>query len=227
MTPPYRFVCRIVPVIDLIMRKIVLMAAVIATMTVGAKAQNSSWRKTEEPWVRKNSIAMSLSAMGFFGNEARSFGAIGLEYDRAVYRNLSVGATGLYAPFCTPGDTAGSYIKTGTFWFAGAKLNYNLPVVRNWLYFRIGAGAGLGVQHIHGAIATADEQAPPSPDTRISPHLVVDAHWVLRVSRSVDLRFAPFVISTSQYIFGSRLHRSGGKPFEHADFFTFGAAMRF
>jgi hypothetical protein len=68
---------------------------------------------------------------------------------------------------------------------------------------------------------------PPTLDTKFHPHWVVDAWWILRVSRRVDLKFAPLIVYPSQYIFGGELHRSGNKPFDHVGFFTMGASVRF
>ncbi len=209
------------------MKKAFLMAAV-ALSTVNASAQDGSWRKTEDPAAFKHSITINFSAMGFFGNEARSFGAIGLEYDRVLPRRWSVGAVGLYAPICHEGQKAGEWPKDGAFWFAGARASYTLPVVRGWLYFRVGAGAGIGVQHRNES-AWQGEVPVAVSDIRIMPHLIVDGNWILRVSRRVDLRFSPLIVYPTQYIFGlgSSLHRSGGTKFEYANMFPFGATVRF
>ena len=210
------------------MRMMILSAAVAAMAAVSASAQNVSWRKAEDPAAFKHSLTANFSAMGFFGNEARSFGAIGLEYDRALRRNWSVGAVGLYAPICHQGTKAGEWPKDGAFWFAGARAGYTLPVVRGWLYFRVGAGGGIGVQHRHESAPWGEVPAPTN-DTRIMPHLMVDGNWVVRVSRRVDLRFSPLVIYPAQYIFGlgASLHRSGDTKFEYANMFPVGATVRF
>ncbi len=166
--------------------------------------------------------------MGFFGNKARSFAAVGLEYDRVLRARWSVGAVGLYAPICHAGERAGAWDRDGAFVFVGARASYTLPVVRGWLYFRLGAGGGIGVQHRHESAHRGDVPAPDH-DTHIMPHLLIDGNWVLRVSRAVDLRFSPLVVYPSQYIFGlgSSLHRTSDTKFEYANFFPLGVTVRF
>ncbi len=198
------------------MKKVILTSAAAVMVAAGASAQSGSWRKSEAPPARKHSITAHFSPLVLF-DSGDGLGAIGLEYDRALPHNLSVGAVGLYAPL----------YKTrrydGTYWFASVRAGYTLPVIRGWLYFRVGAGIGIGVQP--GYFTQGDTPEVFYIRTRVDPHMIIDANWVLRVSRRVDLRFSPLVVYPSQYIFG--LGSSPYSRFEYINMFPVGATVRF
>ena len=164
-----------------------------------------SWRKTDDHWARKNSITVTATTMGFSNYTGLGFGHINLEYDRALPYNLSISAVGVYAPLPTTG-TADAYTVFETFWFAGVKVNYNLPVVRNWLYLRIGAGIGVGIHDVSRVMFSGwfDEGPPPAPRKWVKPHAIVDVQWVFRATKWLELRFAPGLVSPSQFIVGSK-----------------------
>jgi hypothetical protein len=116
------------------------------------------------------------------------------------------------------------------FAYVGAKVNYNLPIVRNWLYFRAGIGAGVGVHkstHVFGG----ELYRGPSIalDTYVKPHVMVDMYLVLRASRWLELRFAPLIISPSQFLFGSTFDEPyNNTTYLHWNAFgTLGISVRF
>lgn len=190
--------------------------------------KDRSWRKLDDPWTHKNSITVSSSVISFSGYNGMGLFNFHIEYDRVLPNDVSVSAIGLFAPM--QGDAA---TDTPTmrehFWFAGAKINYNLPVVRNWLWFRIGMGGGVGIHNVPYDFAEGIIGRPVPPvDRFIKPHLMVDMYWIFRVSRRMDLRFAPLLISPSQFVFGGRSDDPFDTPFYYWNpMGTLGASVRF
>jgi hypothetical protein len=194
----------------------------------------SSWRKTTDHWARKNSLTFTTSFLGYSSYEAVAilpeFPALNLEYDRIVYQNLSVSAIGLYAKLDSS-MVDDAYEMHENFLFAGAKVNYNLPLVRNWLYLRAGIGAGVGVHEATGYVMgmTSRPVFPPALDTYVKPHVMVDMYLVFRATRWLDLRFAPLLLSPSQFLFGSKFNA----PYNNTTYFywnpmgTLGVSVRF
>jgi hypothetical protein len=178
--------------------------AVLPAAVMAQDAAKTSWRKTDDHWTRKNSITVTGSALGFSTYGVNGFGHINIEYDRALPYNLSVSAVGVYAPMQTS-MIADTYRNYENFWFAGVKVNYNLSVVRNWLYLRIGAGIGAGYHNVTKINFSGwfDEGPPPAPRNWVRPHAIVDVQWVLRATKWLELRFAPGIVSPSQFIVGS------------------------
>lgn len=205
--------------------------------------KRSDWRKTDDHWVRKNSISVTGSTVGMSGYNTAGFGHINIEYDRMIAYNLSVSAMGLYAPG-GGGFASDTYTQEEIFYFAGIKVNYNLPVVRNWLYFRIGIGGGVGFHDIRGRSmgecwyggcggpGPADEYPPGAESdltNRVKVHFIADMYWVFRATEWLELRFAPLLASPSQIIFGSRFNA----PYNSQTFYyfnwggTLGVGVRF
>ncbi len=212
-------------------------AALILPATLSAQvSENASWRKTEGHQVRKNSImfSSSLITMTLGGyNSVSILANFHIEYDRALCRNLSVSGVGLYADLTNGGFGPDVFSVHEHFWFAGVKINYNLPVVRNWLYFRVGLGAGAGIHSITdydmGFFWEPDSRPlPPPPGIRLKVHMVVDAYWVFRVAHGFDLRFAPLLVLPSYLVFGSKLNVPYNyNTYKYYNFFTLGATVRF
>ena len=212
------------------MKKVLFLVAVAVFSLTGANAQDGSWRRSEEPSARKNSVTAFGSVQGWGKYHSWGFGHFGLEYDRALPHNLSVGAIGIYAPM-NGNMIDDGYAQEETFTFAGAKLNYNLPVVRGWLYFRIGVGGGVGWHKVTGyEMGWMEPPGIPAPalDTYVKPHLMVDAYWVFRATKWLDLRFAPLIISPSQLIIGGKHNAPyNDSAFRYFNMGTLGATVRF
>lgn len=217
------------------MKRIVLLilaAALSVPPTVLAQdGKKPSWRKTEDQWARKNSITGTISLFGATNYTGCGIGQIGVEYDRVLPFNLSVSVTGQCAP-CPMPTSKDSYSLNEIFYFAGVKLNYNLPVVKNILYLRIGAGGGVGYhQVIHRVMGmcwnSGCGESEPSVEPKPKPplkdvvrgHFMFDLHWIVRVNRKVELKFAPLIISPSQIIFGSKFN----EPYNDTNYIYFNA----
>lgn len=214
------------------MKKAILVAVIAVTTAVGTSAQTTSWRKTEDHWAGKNSITVFGSVQGWGKYHSWGFGHVGIEYDRILHHGLSVSAIGLYAPM--NGNTIDDgYVQEETFTFAGAKVNYNIPVVRNVLYFKVGIGGGVGRHKATGyemgwPIDPGNATPAPALDTYVKPHLMVDAYWILRATRWLDLKFSPLIVSPSQIIVGGKFNAPyNNSVFRYFNMGTLGAAVRF
>lgn len=183
--------------------------------------KNPDWRKTGDHWARKNSITLSSYTLTQTSYNGGGF-SFGIEYDRAIVHNLSVSAIALCAPSQWSWATD-SYTIHENFYFAGVKANYNLPVVRNWLYFRIGMGGGIGYHDLRsrsfGMIDCREGECPTMPplENVVKPHFMADMYWVLRAAKWLELRFAPLIVSPSQIIVGSKYDA----PYYNSTFFYF------
>lgn len=195
--------------------------ALLVLAPLSGQAQDtkrSTWRKTDDHWIRKNSITLTTSLFGanaYNGMASPLFPVFNLEYDRMLYDNVSVSATGFFAKI--DGDRAtDTYTMKEDFFFAGAKVNYNLPVVRNWLYFRTGIGVGVGSHET-------------ALDNYVKMHGMVDMYMVFRATRWLELRVSPLLLSPSQFIFGSKFNA----PYSNTSYFywnplgTLGLSARF
>ncbi len=193
------------------MKKFLLLPVLLAfPLLLSAKQENArSWRKTGDHWSKKNSITVSASLWEWSNYNAQGFYPINIEYDRALPYNLSVSAIGQYTSLPWQRKTD-SYELQEKFWFVGVKANYNLPVVRNWLYFRMGVGVGVGFHRVSDISLGwcfpngCGPEPQPSSANGAKFHAVADMYWVLRATKWLEFRFAPLLLSPSQVIFGSR-----------------------
>lgn len=115
------------------------------------------------------------------------------------------------------------------FAFVGAKINYNLPLVRNLLYLRAGIGAGVGF-HKTTDYFMGDTPLPAPPlDKFVKSHGMIDLYLTFRVSKMMELRVSPLIVSPSQMIFGSKFD----VPYENTSYIywnplgTLGITVRF
>ncbi len=207
----------------------------LVSLTAQAQeATERSWRKSDGHWERPNSITFTTSLFGFSAYNAQAmpiFPVFNLEYDRMVYRNWSVSATGFYAKLSGSLATD-TYTMRENFLFAGAKVNYNLPVVRNWLYFRTGIGVGVGI-HDATEYFMGWPTTPPTPEPALESyakiHGMVDMYLVFRATRWMEIRVSPLLLTPSQFLFGSKFDA----PYYNTTYFywnpmgTLGLSVRF
>ncbi len=216
------------------MKKLILLPglALLVFASSQGRAQdtgNYSWRKSDDHWARKNSITLTTSAFGMTAYNGVAFPVFNLEYDRIIYRNVSVGAMGFYAKV-RGGWTTDTYTMEENFFFAGAKVNYNLPIVRNLLYFRTGIGVGVGVHEPTDYNMGWTTTPPPSGlESCVKMHGIVDMYLVFRATRWLEFRVSPLLLSPSQFIFGSKFDA----PYYNTTYFywnplgTLGLSVRF
>jgi hypothetical protein len=163
------------------------------------------WRKSADHWAHKNSLTVTTSLLGYSRYRSMGMFVSSAEYDRIVYRNLSVSAIGLYANL--GGSLASdTYILRENFFFAGAKINYTLPLVQKLrLYYRVGFGGGVGIHKALDYDMGEDTTHPaPALDTFTKFHFLVDTYWIFRPHPRVDVLFSlPILLSSSHILFGS------------------------
>lgn len=186
-------------------------AAILPAMAAAQETAKTSWRKSEDNWARKNSVTLTTSLFGFTNYNADAcplLPVFNIEYDRAIGGNLSVSAMGFYAKL--DGRLAtDTYTMEEKFWFAGAKLNYNLPLLRNWLYLRTGVGAGVGIHRPimdYDFLSTADAATRAQYKKRVVAHGVMDLYLVFRATRRLEFKVSPLLISPSQIVVGSKFN---------------------
>jgi hypothetical protein len=215
--------------------KKLLLASLVLMLSVplvgqAQKVEKSNWRKTADHWVRKNSLTFTVSTFGFSSYNGWSFPVYNFEYDRTAYKNLSISVIGLYTEMNGRYRTD-RYEMHENFLFAGVKVNYNLPLVRNVLYLRAGIGGGVGIHKatdIQGA-GTLYRSPYIALDPYVKPHVMVDMYLVLRATQWLELRFAPLLTSPSQFLFGSTFD----VPYNKRTYFfanyegTLGVSIRF
>ncbi len=188
-----------------------------------------TWRKSDPHWVRPNSITLTTSTFGMTAYNGMAFPVFNLEYDHMFYRNISASAIVFYAK-TGGGWTTDTYTMEENFFFAGAKVNYNLPIVRNWLYFRTGIGVGVGIHEATNYSMGWTTTPPPSAlDSYVKMHGMVDMYVVFRATRWLELRVSPLLLTPSQFIFGSKFDT----PYNNTTYFywnplgTLGLSVRF
>lgn len=73
--------------------------------------------------------------------------------------------------------------------------HYYLPVVKNRLYLRGSIGIGAGYHKIseHSGFCTPDQRS------KTTVYITAELLWIWKISRSVELQFAPLLISPSQF----------------------------
>lgn len=71
---------------------------------------------------------------------------------------------------------------------ADGMVYYRFQVVASRLYFRLGAGAGVGYHHIR----TIGDR--PGYADRVLPYFNVEAAWILRLSRSCEMKLSPTIV---------------------------------
>lgn len=97
--------------------------------------------------------------------------------------------------------------------------------MRNWLYFRIGVGGGVGYHNLlnrsSGKMEDYSEGCVLTPihplEDKVKAHFIADMYWVLRAAKWLEFRFAPLIVSPSQIIVGSRFDA----PYYDSTFFHF------
>ena len=178
----------------------------------------------------KNTLTFAPSLFGIGSNEGASLATAGFEFDRVLRDKFSVSAMWFHSGYAwhLMGGLDDDYDRY--FHFAGAKLNYTIPVSRRWLLFRVGLGAGVS-RHYEELSDHYMSQHRVVKLVEASPkykfHVIADAWWVVRAGRRVEFRFAPLLVSPSQLLVGSTLDDPEKTPFAWCNFMTLGLGVRF
>lgn len=120
-----------------------------------------------------------------------------LEYSRQIKGNFYWGATfaaGVHemSAFTYDWDGQGPYPYRNTANQDIYKLSgmgyYRIPVIKSRLYFRLGAGVGVGYHHIRELGDLNDKQ------DAVLPYFTFEGAWILRVSKSFEMKFSPTIV---------------------------------
>ncbi len=216
--------------------KLLLAITLVVVSAQSAEAQDTkkpSWRKTEPEWATKNSITLSTSLFSMTAHS--SLGGIfpvTLGYDRMINKRFSLGVTAYYYTIFGSFSFDDYQLRESSLFVAG-KVNYYLPIFRNVLYLRFGAGLGVGyhydIEYKYGMGSTYQPDGS-EPDKAWRPQIMVDIHWVIRINRNTDILLAPLLVSPSYFIYTP-------KPIDHPYYYeryyhfnmlgTFGISTRF
>jgi hypothetical protein len=209
--------------------KRILLLLVLLPAVAAAQVERPVEHLTGDPYYYYhhpiNSLMLAASPFGVGNYNASGMPTVGVEYDRMVYKHLSVSAMGFYVKMDGRAATD-TYTMREEFWFAGAKANYNQPLWRNRLYLRAGAGGGVGVHrpidYTMGELADIPALAPPYKN-RVAAHAIVDIWLAYRPVWWLDVRVSPL-----QLVFGSKFNA----PYNDRAYFyrshgTLGVGVRF
>ncbi len=186
-------------------------------------------------WERKNLISAGTSLLSMNGYPS-SVGIfpVTIGYDRRIVAGFTLGVTAHYANHLITFVTD-SYEVYEHMAFFGAKAGYDIPIVRNRLYLRVGLGAGMTYHHIINR-SWGMMDYPPGEDPRPAGPLKdmtrfavsADLHWVFRVTRSMELMLAPLIFSPSQIIISpGEWEKTIEGPYWNLNWVTFRLGFRF
>lgn len=145
---------------------------------------------------RRNSVAMtgglSLDVIGF-----RLAPYIYAEYARNIQGNLWVGGRLIQERNVFAADPSPGVPVIMNYWLTTAYgiAYWEFPVFRRWLSFRVGGGAGMGLHYDSSMNRPA-----------VSPYFMVNAQWVVHITRGFGLTFAPLIAgpwAVSQFEWGA------------------------
>lgn len=189
--------------------KPILSLLILAVMSLPAAVRGQSTekiplRKLDDGfWERKNVIGIGISAMSFNGNNSNDFLPVTINYDHRLKFGFTVGGL-IHKASHFGGFATDTYEVHDIVTFFGARIGYDIKIA-SVVRFRIGVGGGVGYHYIDwvggGCMVVPCRELPPAPALFSRWHLLVDAHWVFRIGRSLELMLAPLVFSPSQLVF--------------------------
>ena len=162
------------------MKKCLLLLCTACVSVAAAVAQTGG---RDERRADRNVIAFS-GGVAIGVGDIDMFGPFGyVEYARNVKgRFWAGGRLGLQSDFqsatCQPSYVLDRWLRPALY-----DIGYwELPVARQWLSFRAGAGVGLGM-HL----------GPGVKDLGLAPYVMVRAEWVVHLGRHFGMTFAPLL----------------------------------
>lgn len=186
-----------------------LLILIVPSLTVanGQGGQKVPLRRLDDGfWERKNVIGIGISAMSFNGNHTSGFLPMTINYDRRLKFGLTVGGLVHKATHSTSFMTD-SYEIHDIVTFFGIRIGYDIKIA-SFVRFRIGLGGGLASHYVgwvdSGCMEGPCRELPHTPAMFARWHILVDAHWVFRIGRSLELMLAPLIVSPSQLIFSPK-----------------------
>ena len=162
--------------------KKVLLSFLISTSAFLAQAQES-----------KESIVY-LNGGGYIGSHNNIGAYMGLEYDRQLKGNWCWGARlgGTYylgnpiSYDAEPGQNPYRNTLDQNIYKADAMIYYRIPVIKDIVKLRAGAGLGLGYHNIFDKKYTEKD--------KVIPYLNASLNWIVKCGKHLELVFSPAII---------------------------------
>lgn len=162
--------------------KKVLLSFLISTSAFLAQAQES-----------KESIVY-LNGGGYIGSHNNIGAYMGLEYDRQLKGNWCWGARlgGTYylgnpiSYDAEPGQNPYRNTLDQTIYKADAMIYYRIPVIKDIVKLRAGAGLGLGYHNIFDKKYTEKD--------KVIPYLNASLNWIVKCGKHLEFVFSPAII---------------------------------
>ena len=162
--------------------KKVLLSFLISTLAFFAQAQES-----------KESIVY-LNGGGYIGSHNNIGAYMGLEYDRQLKGNWCWGARlgGTYylgnpiSYDAEPGQNPYRNTLDQNIYKADAMIYYRIPVIKDIVKLRAGAGLGLGYHNIFDKKYTEKD--------KVIPYLNASLNWIVKCGKHLEFVFSPAII---------------------------------
>jgi len=162
--------------------KKVLLSFLISTLAFLAQAQES-----------KESIVY-LNGGGYIGSHNNIGAYMGLEYDRQLKGNWCWGARlgGTYylgnpiSYDADPGQNPYRNTLDQNIYKADAMIYYRIPVIKDIVKLRAGAGLGLGYHNIFDKKYTEKD--------KVIPYLNASLNWIVKCGKHLEFVFSPAII---------------------------------
>ena len=162
--------------------KKVLLSFLISTSAFLAQAQES-----------KESIVY-LNGGGYIGSHNNIGAYMGLEYDRQLKGNWCWGARlgGTYylgnpiSYDAEPGQNPYRNTLDQNIYKADAMIYYRIPIIKDIVKLRAGAGLGLGYHNIFDKKYTEKD--------KVIPYLNASLNWIVKCGKHLELVFSPAII---------------------------------
>lgn len=162
--------------------KKVLLSFLISTLAFLAQAQES-----------KESIVY-LNGGGYIGSHNNIGAYMGLEYDRQLKGNWCWGARlgGTYylgnpiSYDAEPGQNPYRNTLDQNIYKADAMIYYRIPVIKDIVKLRAGAGLGLGYHNIFDKKYTEKD--------KVIPYLNASLNWIVKCGKHLEFVFSPAII---------------------------------
>ena len=162
--------------------KKVLLSFLISTLAFLAQAQES-----KEPIVY-------LNGGGYIGSHNNIGAYMGLEYDRQLKGNWCWGARlgGTYylgnpiSYDAEPGQNPYRNTLDQNIYKADAMIYYRIPVIKDIVKLRAGAGLGLGYHNIFDKKYTEKD--------KVIPYLNASLNWIVKCGKHLEFVFSPAII---------------------------------
>ncbi len=209
-------------------KQLLLIAALLFTSTTICNA--------EETTPKENSIYITGSTGFSTHNQILAIAKI--EYNRQIKGNWFWGASlqnsfglGRFTTYEVEPTIDGQYYDPyhntvfQNIFMASSMTYYRIPIARKWLSLRAGAGLGIGYHHIHDHINN-----PASLQDKILPYINAELAWIVKLSKHIDLKFAPTIIGVPQSISFSPVELgepTDVKPIMYDAGFNIGLGVRF